>query len=45
MPVAEVELDAAALDFLIDYLPEEDDFTQELVKLRERAKDYLWGKQ
>lgn len=40
-----VVLDAPAIDFLLSYLPAGDGFTQELEQLRERAKDFLWGRQ
>ena len=43
-PVAVLILDASGLNFLIHNLPETDGMTTDLLKLRERAKEELWGR-
>jgi hypothetical protein len=40
--VAVVILDPAGLDFIIENLPRDDRFTEELIKFREEAMRYLW---
>ena len=41
-PVARLELNAESLEFIIDNLPQSDEFTRTMRNLRDAAKDYAW---
>jgi hypothetical protein len=43
--LAVLGLDAAAFDFLLDYLPADDGFTKGLRELRDMARDELWARE